>query len=136
MKFAHQFTDIACSHDDAMALFGDPMRLHEWAIAYCQGVTSTPSGHVASTVEGERCFRVRADASTGVADVLTGSSHDALDDILHVRVVSGRRDLTLVSLVYAPSGDVQPEVLELMQTGLAAEAAHAKALLEARTAAR
>ena len=80
MKFAHQFIDIACSHSDAMALFADPMRLHEWAIAYCQGVARTADGFVAQTVEGPRCFEVRADRETGIADVMTGSSHDLLDD--------------------------------------------------------
>ncbi|MEM1452274.1 MAG: hypothetical protein AAGI22_24420 [Planctomycetota bacterium] len=136
MKFAHQFIDIACSHSDAMALFADPMRLHEWAIAYCQGVERTSDGFVAQTVEGPRCFEVRADRETGIADVMTGSSHDVLDDVLHVRAVPGGPALTLVSLVYAPLGDVPPEVLELMQTGLEAEARHAKELLEGAAAAR
>lgn len=130
MKFAHQFIDIACSYDDAMDLFSDPDRLPEWAIAYCQGVQQTPEGHVAETVEGLRCFKVRADRETGVTDVRTGSSHDALDDILHVRVVPGGPDLTLVSFVYAPPGEVPAEVTELMQTGLLNEAEHAKQLLE------
>ena len=61
MKFAHQFIEIACSHADAMALFADPLRLSEWAIAYCQSVEQTPKGYVANSVEGPRCFDVRAD---------------------------------------------------------------------------
>ncbi len=136
MKFAHQFIDIACSYDDAMSLFGNPMRLHEWAIAYCQGVERTPEGLIATTVEGPRCFEVRADRATGIADVCSGASHDRLDDILHVRAVSGGPDLTLVSFVYSPLAEVPPEVLELMRTGLAAEAQHAKGLLEGAAAAR
>lgn len=134
MKYAHQFIDIACSFDDAMALFGDPARLPEWAVAYCQGVEETPDGFVATTVEGPRCIAVRPDRETGVTDVLSGASHDALDDVLHVRVVGSRPDLTLVSFVYAPPREVPPEVLELMQSGLATEAAHAKATLEAAAA--
>ncbi len=66
MKFAHQFIDVACSYSDAMALFGDPSRLHEWAIAYCQGVEQTPAGYVARTVEGPRSFDVRADQGVGI----------------------------------------------------------------------
>lgn len=134
MKYAHQFIDIACSYDDALDLFGDPMRLDEWAIAYCQGVERTPDGHLARTVEGERCFDVRLDRALGVADVCSGASHDQLDDVLHVRVVAGGPRLTLVSFVYAPLAEVPPEVLELMDTGLAAEARHAKALLEGAAA--
>lgn len=136
MNYAHEIIDIACSHDDAMSLFGDPNRLHEWAVAYCQGVESAPEGHVASTVEGRRCFEVRADPVTGVADVCTGESHDALDDVLHVRAVPSGPDRTVVSFLYAPSGPVPDEVVELMRTGLAQEARHAKGLLEAAATAR
>ena len=91
---------------------------------------------MAATVEGPRCFEIRADPRTGIADVRTGERHDALDDVLHVRVVPGAGDLSLVSFVYAPAGEVPAEVLELMRTGLAAEADHAKRLLEGAVSAR
>lgn len=130
MKYCHEFIEIDCPVDDAMALFGDPLRLPEWAIEYCQTIAKTDAGYVAETVEGSRCFNTRVDRATGVVDACSGSNHDQLNDILHIRLVPAADNKTLASFIYSPPGQVPPEVLQLMQTGLNKEVQHAKAMLE------
>ena len=130
MKHCQEFAQIDCPFDTVFDLFSDPKRLSEWAIEYCQSVTPVEGGYVAQTVEGERCFDVRSDRTTGVADVCSGSSHDELTDVLYIRVVPASAESTFVHFLYPPTAPVPPEVLALMKTGLTKEVAHTKAMLE------
>lgn len=130
MKYCQEFAQIDRPFDAVFDLFSDPLRLSEWAVEYCQGVTAVEDGFLAQTVEGERCFNVRSDRTTGIADVCSGTSHDQLTDILYIRMVPASPKSTLVHLLYPPTGPVPPEVLELMKSGLTLEIAHTKAMLE------
>ncbi len=130
MKYCQEFAQIDRPFDTVFDLFSDPERLSDWAIEYCQSVTAVEGGFVAETVEGERCFNVRSDRTTGVADVCSGPNHDELTDILYIRVVPASAESTFVHLLYPPTAPVPPEVLELMKTGLTKEVAHTKAMLE------
>ena len=66
-RLRYRTAEIDCPFDTVFDLFSDPKRLSEWAIEYCQSVTSVEGGYVAQTVEGARCFDVRSDRTTGVA---------------------------------------------------------------------
>lgn len=128
MNYCNQSVEIACPARHAFALFSDPMRLPEWAIEYCQRVEEVEGGFRAHTVQGERCFAVRADAQTGVADACSGDSQDKLDEIMHIRVVPIAEELTLVSFVF--SANAPDEVFEQMSAALRRELDHVKELLE------
>ena len=130
MNYCHELIEVNCSPADALSMLGDPSRLADWAIEFCQSVEQKPDGYLAQTVEGPRWIQSRVDQAKGVADILSGATPERLDDVLYIRVLPLRGGCSLVSFIYPPAGEVAPEVMELMKSGLRKEAEQTKKLLE------
>jgi len=86
------------------ALFGylsDPNNLPEWANEFCQELMTTADGYRVNTPMGPMGFRIAANASTGVIDMLTRKG-DGPEETLPTRVLTQPGDRSAWVVTFTP----------------------------------
>jgi hypothetical protein len=69
---------LAASRDDVFAYLAEIENLPEWANEFARELKREPDGYKVVNNLGEFWFEIRADADTGVIDMLAGPSKDEL----------------------------------------------------------
>jgi len=94
--------------------------LPEWAVEFCQKLTSNNGKYVVTTPIGELFYSVESDRVSGVIDLIT-SSDGVSQNILPTRVlgVTDQASVYVVTLMQAP--EISDEMFQQQKNSLARE---------------